>query len=400
MNQGPNWHGDGTLRPVWGEIDRAAIASNVALVRRWLPPEVQLTASVKANAYGHGVVEVVRILERSGVGQVMTASPADAHAIRASGSGVRIVMLAACLPDALPRYVADGLIPTVYSWAAAEALSRQATRPTEVYVKVDAGLGRLGINLDEAASFVKRVAGLPRLIVGGVYTHLPFATARGESWARARVRKFGALMRELRVSGLDVPYRQAVSSSGVVAGHASDELSAACVGSLLYGLPPMPALPVNRQGLVPALSSVRARVIGVFEHPRSRRAGSGGRKRYGAGSATCVVPVGLQDGYRAGSRNRTLHALVGGSRARVVGVSLAHTVLELSGAPVDVGDEVVLVGQQGDEAISLEELARARNETTLEVLMSLSGRIPYIYRVGTSEKVERFGFAPSASRGY
>jgi alanine racemase len=366
-----------------------------------LRPDVQLTASVKANAYGHGAAEVVRILEASNVDQFMTASLSDALAIRASGSRVRIVMLAACLPDGLARYADEDLIPTIYSWAAAEALSRQSARPTEVYVKVDAGLGRVGVGIENATTFVKSVARLPRLVIGGIYTHLPFANRREEVWARARLRQFDAVLRELRQSGIDVPYRQAVSSSGVLAGLESDEQSAVCVGSLLYGIPPLSTLPERARALAPALSSVRARIIGVFPHAASRTAGSGGTRRYDAGAVTGVIPVGLQDGYCAPSRGKELHVLVGGRRVSVVGVSLAHTVLELAKTPsADVGDEAVLVGHQGREAIPLDALASATNTTVLDVLMRFSGRIPYEYVEGTSRTLADRETSPAGRSAY
>jgi alanine racemase len=377
------------VRPIWAEIDREAIAANVAMVRSWLTTGVALTASVKANAYGHGVAEVVRVLEAAGVDQVMTASLADARTIRASGSRVRIVMLAGSLPNALPSYLQEDVIPTIYSLAAAEALSRETTRPTEVYVKVDAGLGRVGVAIDDAASFVRSVVRVPRVIVGGIYTHLPFASKRGEAWARVRLRRFNAVLQELRVSGIDVPYRQAVSSSGVLVGLESEELSAVCVGSLLYGISTVHTPLENRRGLTPALSSIRAQVIDVARHSTTRTAGSGGGRRYAAGTATGVIPVGLQDGYRAPGPGKVLHVLVNGRRARVVGVSLAYTVIQLpSPQRVSVGEEVVLIGHQGGDEISLYEVARATNTTVLDVLTRLNGRIPYEYAQGTSRSLE------------
>lgn len=118
-----------TVRPVWGEIDLDALAHNVKEVRRLLRPGLALGASIKANAYGHGATQVAGTLEREGADFLMTASFADALALRATGSNLKIVMLAACLAEAIPYYLRASLTPTVYSLAGAEAVSRHAERP-------------------------------------------------------------------------------------------------------------------------------------------------------------------------------------------------------------------------------------------------------------------------------
>lgn len=368
------------LRPLWGEIDLDALAHNVERVQRWLRPGLALGASIKANAYGHGAPQVAGTLEHEGVAFVMTASYADALAIRAAGSNLKIVMLAAALPAAIPDYLRASLIPTVHSLEFAEAVSRHAERLTPVWVKVDAGLGRVGVEVEDAVPFLQRVVRLPNVVVDGIYTHLPFADAAGEAWARERLASFANAVAEARRLGLDVAVVQATSSPGTMTGVDARELTAVCVGSLLYGLPVLREPHDEQQGLRRVLYSIRARLIQVSRHGRDRRAGSGGTRKLSAGALTGLVPIGISDGYRPARGSTELAMLVGGTRVPVLGVTLAHTTVDLTDvADAAVGDEVVVLGSQGSAEITLDELASAAGAQVYEVALGFDGHIEYDY---------------------
>lgn len=385
-------------RPVWGEIDLDAIAHNVNVVRQWIRPDTDLTVSVKANAYGHGVVQIVNALEAAGVHQVMTSCLADARAIRAAGSQARIVMLPASLPhEALAEYARIGVIPTIFSLSGAEQISRHVARPIEVFVKVDAGLGRVGVPVEDAAGLVSRIARLPNLRVSGVYTHLPFADEDGEAWARQRLAEFVVAAQSIRRSIGDVSYVQAVSSPGVLAGLDSGELTAVCVGSLIYGLPVAGTHAGDRSGLSPALSTIRARLIDVAMHHSSRSAGSGGRRRYRKGARIGLMPIGLHDGYRAPRRGHELYAFISGERAPVVGVTLAYSNLDLTALPrAAIGDEAFVLGSPTDGGMTLDELANAFGTTAIDVAMRFDRHIAYDYIFGGAPVATP---TPNAARG-
>lgn len=368
------------LRPLWGEIDLDALAHNVEQVQRWLRPGLALGASIKANAYGLGAPQVAPTLEQAGVAFVMTASYPDAVALRAAGSNLKIVMLAAALPEAIADYLRASLIPTVHSLDVAEAVSRHAERPTAVWVKVDAGLGRVGVEVEDAAAFVQQVARLPNVVVNGIYTHLPFADAAGEAWARERLELFTAAVAEIDGLGLAVPVVQATSSPGLMTGLDAHGLTAVCVGSLLYGLPALREPHEKQQELRRVLYSIRARLIQVSRHARDRRAGSGGTRKLSAGAVTGVVPIGISDGYRPARGSAELEMLVGGTRVPVLGVTLAQTTVDLSNvADAAVGDEVVVLGSQGSAEITLDELASAAGAQVYEVALGFDRHIEYDY---------------------
>jgi alanine racemase len=367
-------------RPVWGEIDVDALVHNVKELRRWLRPGLGLGGSIKANAYGHGASQVGPILADEGLEFLMTASFSDALALRASRSDLKIVMLAACLPEAIPDLLRASLTPTIHTLTGAEAVSRYADRPTSVHVKVDSGLGRIGVDVEDAVRFVQQVTQLPNVVVDGIYTHLPFSDARGEAWARQRLERFVDAVASIRSSGLELPFAQAASSPGVETGLDAPELTAVCIGSLLYGLP-MVAEPLHDPAaLRRALFSIRAQLIQVSRHQHDRTAGSGGTRTLSAGAVTGVVPIGILDGYRSPRAAGRLAMLVRGARVSVLGVTLGHTTVDLSRVPdASVGDEVVILGAQGDDEVTLDELADASGATLLEAIVGFDRRIEYDY---------------------
>jgi alanine racemase len=393
--------GSRATRPVWGEIDLDALSHNVRELRRLLRPGLELGGSIKANAYGHGATRVAATLQQQGVPFVMTASFADAVALRASGSDLKIVMLAASLPEGIPSYLQASLTPTVSSFSVAEAVSRHAQGPTSVHVKVDSGLGRNGVDVEDALAFVQEISRLPNVIVDGIYTHLPYSDARGEAWARERLERFAGMVASIRGLGLEVPFAQAVSSPGFLTGLDAPELTAVCIGSLFYGLPAV-AEPARTPALRRVLFSIRTRLIQISRHPRERTAGSGGTRTLPSGAVTGVVPVGILDGYRSPRIPDELQMLVHGTRVPVLGVTLGHTTLDLSAvAHASIGDEAMILGAQGDDEITLDELASASASTLLEVVMGFDRRIEYDYvHAGATGRPPVGGLAGASAARY
>jgi alanine racemase len=360
-------------RPRWAEVDPDALAANYHALRGLAGTGVDVIASIKANAYGHGAVEVARRLEREGVFALATGSFDEAVAVRRAGIRTPILMFGGALPEAAPDLLRHGLIPTVSDLAWARAVSAAADRSVDVYVEVDAGLGRLGVPLEEAEKLVDSIARLRHLRVVGLYTHLPFVDVSGRDWAVPRLAAFRALAERL-----GVPVTQALSSAGVIAG-LDGTFSAICPGHALYGLPPASPEVADMARFQPVLRAVKTRLIHITHHQAARSGGVGGRWSLDEGAITGVVPFGRHDGYRTPSADAAM--LAGGRRAPLLGVSLEHSTLDLSDTPgVAVGDEVVVVGAQGHGRIALEEVASwlgARAGS--DVVLGFDRRIPYRY---------------------
>lgn len=369
--------------PAWMEVDLDALAHNYREIRRLVGPETQIVASVKGNGYGVGIVESARVLERLGVCAIATGSFLDALAVRRAGMGIKIHMLPGNLPEGVEALLQHDLIPTVYNQETARAVSEAATRPTPIFIKVDAGLGRLGVFLEEAEGFVKEVAQLPRIVIEGLFTHLPFRTASGKAWALPRIRRFDDLVSRLAQDGYSIPITQSLASSGVMC-QVETRCSAVCVGHLLYGglarvAPGLADLSRFRS----VLAAVRTRLIHVARYRADTTVGSAGNLTMRAGSSHGVVPIGRYDGYRPPVAGETAVMLVHGQRAPVLSVSQEYVTLDLTEIQTpQVGDEVVVLGESGGKEITIEEMAGWSGGIPLDILMAFSKRFPTVYLGG------------------
>lgn len=370
------------VRPNRAEFDLAALRHNLREVRSLAGPEAKIIAALKANAYGHGAAAVARTLADGGdTFALATGSFEDALAIRGAGVGLPILMFGGALPEAAPTLLAHDLVPTVYDLAAAKAVSAAAEaagRTAAVYVKVDAGLGRLGAPLPDALDFLRAVRSLPRLRLEGVYTHLSFFDEAEREWARGRLRAFDGLLRDIDAAGIDVPVSQALASSCLLAGLASQG-NAVCPGHLLYGVSSVAPSVADPSAFRPVLRAVKSRLI----HAGPPKAGMRGAAGHDTPRHIGVIPLGLADGYRPPLPGRAAFALVDGRRAPIRGVSLEHLTLDLSARPAaGVGDEVVLLGESGGESITLADLAGWQGVRAHQVLMAFDRRLPAYYSGG------------------
>jgi len=358
-------------RPSWMELDLGALRHNYRLIREQVGPEVKIIAALKANAYGHGAAAVARALAATDVEMLATGSFADALAIRQAGVRLPVLMFGGTLPEGMAELLAHGLVPTVYDMAGAVAVSAAATDPTAVYVKVDAGLGRLGIALPDALAFIAGIRDLPNIFVEGVYTHLAFYDLMGRDWAHRQLAAFDELLGALTAAGIEVPVTQALASSCLLAGLPS-RANAVCPGHLLYGISPVAAEVAPIAPYRSVLRAVKSRLIHVGPLKVGMRgAGHNAPRQVG------VLPFGLADGYRPLLPEQPAAVLIRGRRAPIKGVSLEHLTLDLSGFDdAQVGDEAVLLGQSGTESITVDDLARWQGTRPHHVLMALDRKLP------------------------
>jgi len=352
------------------ELNLAALEANYCEIRRRVKPEIKIIASIKADAYGHGAVEVARTLSNLGVYALATGSFSDAVGIRRAGIDTKILMFGGNLPEATAELLRHDLIPTVYNMPAAQAVSEAAVTLTPIYIKVDCGFGRLGVAIEEAEAFIKRVAALPRIVVEGVYTHLPFRDPAGREWARERLEAFDELVAALAGAGLEFPVTQAMSSACLLA-NLTDRCTAISPGHLLYGLSPVAADFVDMSSFRPVLHAIKSRLIHVAHHAPDRTIGLGGPYAIKGGTVTGVVPVGLYDGYRNAAEGSKTAMLMRGRRVPVIRVSLEYTTLDLCSIDQPkVGEEIIVLGQDGNDRITLKEIAGWQAAHPLNVLMS------------------------------
>ena len=361
-------------RPVWGEIDLGAITHNVGVIRERAGRPVRLIVPVKANAYGHGAVAVARHLEEIGVDGIATANADEAIEIRTAGVRLPILMYASNLPSATPRLLANGLTPTIADRAGLEAAAAAGDdEPVAVHVEVDSGFGRLGVRFDDAVSFIATVVSEPRVCLEGIYTHVPFSERNGAMWAARRVAAFGELVRQIeKTHGIRICYAQVTASSAIVES-IPDELNTIAAGNLTYGISPVHGVHAEDIGFRQALRAIRAQVI----HVGSRQPGDD----LAAGSAdsvtrTAVLLLGIDNGYEFATG---ASVLVRGTRCPVLSVTAEYTVVDTTAVSrVEVGDVATIIGCDGNEALSLHDVAALRGRDPGYWMMGLR-RVPLRY---------------------
>lgn len=362
------------MPPLQLKLDADALRRNVSSLRKLAGVNQHFIAAIKGNAYGHGAVVVARILQSMGVHSLATGSVDEARAIRNAGVDLPILLLASALPDDMPELVSEGFIPTITSLDGARAVAAAVTGEAPIYIKVDAGLGRLGIPIASAIEVIRAIHELPHLQLQGLYTHVSFKDDVGRSWAAGRLAEFDRLVADLNAQGIDFAVTQARASSAVLSG-LDDRCNAVCIGHALFGLYPFPIERACTQELSPVIRQLSSQLIQVTRHGQGADLAIANEFSLDRDRIIGVLPVGLAHGIGRPAPGNTGEVLVRGRRVPILAVSLEHTTVDLTRCPdAEVADAVMLVGQDEGASLGLAEYAGWRNESSLESLMHLAGR--------------------------
>ncbi|MGZ7080204.1 MAG: alanine racemase [Thermoanaerobaculia bacterium] len=368
-----------SMRPTWAEIDLAAFERNVAAVAGMLPQGSRLIAVLKADAYGHGAVELARHCRPELVAMIATSLLEEALELRHAGIELPLLILgpipAEQIPDAAGNDIAIGVVgPEELADVAAFAKTRDVT----VHLKLDSGMGRMGITEGDLSAAVDMLRAAPRVRVAGIYTHFADADDPSDPHTDAQIRTFGRLVQLLRERGID-PQLHHLANSAATMRHVVTPGDWVRVGISLYGGEPL----VDGHSRLEPLMRWRTEIARLKTLPAGSPVGYGSTFRTTRPSMIATLPVGYADGYNRGLSNRG-EALVRGRRAPVVGrVSMDLVTLDVTDIhDVAVGDEVVLLGSQGPETISAEEIAERIGTISYEVFCAVSARVPRVYRSG------------------
>lgn len=368
---------------MWAEVDLGAITHNIALIRERAGRPVKLLVPVKANAYGHGAAVVGLHLESLGVDGLATANVDDAVAIRRAGATLPILLYGAQLPTGNQYLLQHDLTPTVYSSESLRSISDLAVdagRTIDVHIKVDAGMGRLGVRLDEAAAFADEVIDAPNVRLEGIYTHIPFSDGLGETWSRRRLRAFTEVVRTIEATHRTaIDFVQAAASS-VFAEDFPDVLNTIAPGHLTFGLHPITGASAEASGYRKALRAVRAAVIHIGRRRKGDDLPGAGADGIEADATVGVVLFGMDNGYREGHTGTPAYMLCRGRRCAVLSVSAEYTVVDLTDVPgAAVGDIVTVIGRDGDDEIAVETVAEQLGAPSAAYWMVGLKSIPYRY---------------------
>jgi len=362
-------------RPTAAKIDLDALSHNYSEVTRRIGGRTVL-AVVKAGAYGHGAVPVGRRLVELGAHMLGVALVEEGAELRAAGIAAPILVMGPVVPEQAGALVALRLTPVVFTLPLVRALSRAAGGgAVRVHVKVDTGMGRIGVTPEDALPFIIEAARLPGIEVEGLMTHFADADLRDRRFAAVQLDRFESLLHSLEEQGIRIPLRHAANSAAVLA-FGKALLTMVRPGLMLYGYDP-------REGgggadLRPVLSLV-TRVALLKRVAAGTPISYGGTFITRRESLIATIPVGYADGYSRGLSNRG-EAIVRGRRVPVAGrVCMDMTMLDVTDVPgVAEGDEVVLIGSAGGERITADELAGWTGTIAYEVLCGISARVPRI----------------------
>jgi alanine racemase len=367
-------------RPTWLDVDLDAIAHNVRTLKALVGPDVALMAVLKADGYGHGAVKVARTALNNGADWCGVASLSEALALRNAGIEAPILILGFTpgwhAREALLRDVSL----TVYDLDVARAYARAAQelkRTARVHVEVDTGMSRLGVLPAAAPSFIRAVAALNAICVEGIFTHFSSADS-DEGYTQLQLARFRDVLSAIG----DLPtlrYVHAANSAGALA-YPEARFNMVRIGLAMYGLNPFHPAPLRPAGLRlrPAMTW-RTTIAQVKTLPAGTPVSYGGRFVCPRETTIAVIPVGYADGFRRAPCTFG-EVLVRGQRAPIVGaVCMDQSMIDVSRIPnVRIGDEVVIIGQQGSEQISAEAVAARLGTISYEVISAILPRVPRV----------------------
>jgi alanine racemase len=389
-------------RPNWAEVSLSALRHNFRVVQNQVGQEVTICAVVKCNAYGHGVEECAPALQQAGASWFGVTSTDEGIVLRESGISARILVMCGLYPGEEEEALRNSLTPAVFRLEQAAALARAATRlglieQVPIHLKIDTGMGRLGLPLSELKTFAEGVKSLPQIDLEGVFSHLASSEVLDDEDTALQIQRYDTALRTLAEYGLS-PRLRHLANSGAVSARPNTWHNFVRPGLALYGY----EQPVYRDGFLvndaPSLPlkpvlAWKTHILGLRDVPAGQPLGYSSAYVTPAPARIAAVSVGYGDGL---SRKVSIHAgdpvpslddetavgrgevLIRGRRAPMVGrISMDLTLLDVTRVPgVSIGDEVVLIGRSGDEQISAWDLALNSDTVVYETLCNLSKRVP------------------------
>ena len=369
------------LRPVWAEVDLDAVRANVVAIAAHVAP-ARLLAVVKADAYGHGAVEVGRAAVEAGASWLGVALVEEGVQLREAGIEVPVLVLSEPASSAAASVVAFDLTPVVYTTRGIGALadavaSAVSATPLTVHLKVDTGMNRVGSTPADAVGLVELIEQRDELRMGGICTHLAVADEPANEYTAEQLARFDAVISTLAAAGLRPPLVHAANTAAAFA-FPQARYDLVRVGIGLYGIAPTRDL----EGVVPLrpVMSVKARVSHVKRLPAGERVSYGLRYTLDRVSWIATVPLGYADGVPRDLGHRGGEVLVRGRRRPIAGaVTMDQLMVDLGDTRVEEGEEVVLLGSQEDDEIPASEWAERMGTIPYEIVCGIGPRVPRRY---------------------
>jgi alanine racemase len=370
-----------THRPTWAEIHLDNLAFNFHSVKKYVNENIKYMAVVKANAYGHGALECAHRLEKEGVDWFGVALPEEGVNLRKSGIHKHILCLGSFWAGQENEILNYNITPVIYRLEIAEKFNQAARERgviADFHVKIDTGMNRIGVRIDEIQEFVEGLKKFENLKVDGVMTH--FASADSDmDFTNLQIKRFNEAVEIFYANGLRPTFKDLANSPGTI-GYGNSHGNMVRLGGVLYGLW-WDILPKNIDPpVLKSVMTVHSRITLIKYVPKGEAIGYGRSFTTEKDSLIATVPIGYQDGYRRGLSNSG-RAIVNGVYSPVVGrISMDWTLLDVTNVPnVKVDDEVILIGEQNGLHVTAEELAEKIDTISYEITCAISPRVNRVY---------------------
>ena len=372
---------DVNIRPVWAEVNLDNIINNIKEIKKNINGE-EIIAVVKANAYGHGAVEVAPVLIENGADRLAVAMLSEALELREAGIKVPILILGYTDVAFSEMLINNDIEQTVYSLDYAKELSKKAEalgKVAKIHIAVDTGMGRIGFLPNEkSVEEVVEISKLSNLRITGIFTHFSNADEQDKSYAHNQIEKFNSFINEIEKREVNLGLKH-ISNSASIIDIEDAHYNAIRPGIILYGYYPSDYINKDKLKLMPALS-LKCQVIHVKELPKGEYIGYGRKFRTERDSVIATLPIGYADGYIRGLYEKA-HVIINGKLAPVVGkICMDQCMIDVTDVgPVKVGDEVVLLGEDNGVKNNADDIAKMLDTINYEILCMIGRRVPRIY---------------------
>ena len=372
---------DVNIRPVWAEVNLDNIINNIKEIKKNINGE-EIIAVVKANAYGHGAVDVAPVLIENGADRLAVAMLSEALELREAGIKVPILILGYTDVAFSEMLINNDIEQTVYSLDYAKELSKKAEalgKVAKIHIAVDTGMGRIGFLPNEkSVEEVVEISKLSNLRITGIFTHFSNADEQDKSYAHNQIEKFNSFINEIEKREVNLGLKH-ISNSASIIDIEDAHYNAIRPGIILYGYYPSDYINKDKLKLMPALS-LKCQVIHVKELPKGEYIGYGRKFRTERDSVIATLPIGYADGYVRGLYEKA-HVIINGKLAPVVGkICMDQCMVDVTDVgPVKVGDEVVLLGEDNGVKNNADDMAKMLDTINYEILCMIGRRVPRIY---------------------
>lgn len=366
----------------WAEVDLDAIAHNIREIRKITNPNAKIMAVVKADAYGHGFLEVTKTLLENGADRLAVAVLQEGKQLRSRGVTVPILILGASGEETAEEIINFDITPSVFTYDFAKALSYEAEKKekvTKIHIKIDTGMSRIGFlagdNNEEIVEEIIKISELPYIEIEGIFSHFAASDERGREYTLMQYERFMDVCEMLKGRGLDIPIKHICNSAGIMM-YPEMHLDMVRPGVILYGMYPSDEVDKKRLDLIPAMT-LKSTVTHVKKVPSGRGVSYGREYITDREIKIATVPIGYADGYlRKLAKEGKM--IVNGTKVSILGrICMDQCMIDVTNVHnIDKGDEVIIFGREG---VTIDDLARWLETINYEVSCVIGKRIPRIY---------------------